>query len=187
MNVPGDAANTLSAGNGSVARNTPVARTRLPVDGQPDPRDLAGDFGHRTTIEIRFADTDAMGHVNNAAYLTYVEAARIAWWLAATDEPLEREPGRDAGLILAEAEIAFRSPVFFGETVVVETRASRIGRTSLGVDHRLSASRPGGPARLVATCRSVLVRYDYVSERAVPWPAELVDRVEAAEGTLPRS
>ena len=30
-----------------------------------------------TSIEIRFADTDAMGHVNNAVYLTYAEAARL--------------------------------------------------------------------------------------------------------------
>jgi acyl-CoA thioester hydrolase len=123
-----------------------------------------------------------MGHVNNAAYLTYVEAARIEWWLAVTGEPLEREVGRPDGLILAEAEIAFRSPVFFGDTVVVETRPGRIGRTSLALEHRLTASRAGRPARLVATCRSVLVRYDYEAEAPVPWPPALVGAVEAAEG-----
>ena len=90
------------------------------------------------------------------------------------------------GLILAEAEIAFRSPVFFGETVVVETRAGRLGRTSLGVVHRLTASRPGGPARLVAVCRSVLVRYDYATERPIPWPPALIERIEAFEGPLAR-
>ena len=163
-----------------------LEQDRIAVAGPPDVRDLSGGFSHRTAIAVRFADTDAMGHVNNAAYLTYVEAARIEWWMEATGEPLEREPGRDQGLILAEATIAFRSPVFFGETVVVETRAARIGRTSLGLDHRLTASRDGGSARLVAVCRSVLVRYDYVDERPVPWPPELVDRVAAAEGPLPR-
>lgn len=162
------------------------ARSRVAVGGQPDPRDLAGEFGHRAAIAVRFADTDAMGHVNNAAYLTYVEAARIAWWMEATGEPLEREPGRDAGLILAEASIAFRSPVFFGETVVVETRPGRLGRTSLGLDHRLTASRDDGPARLVAVCRSVLVRYDYVLERPTPWPPKLIAVLEAAEGPRPR-
>ena len=35
-----------------------------------------------------------MGHVNNAVYLTYVEAARVAWWSAVTDEPIIRDPGR---------------------------------------------------------------------------------------------
>lgn len=162
-------------------------RNRIDVDGPPDPRDLAGDFVHRASVVVRFADTDAMGHVNNAAYLTYVELARIDWWTARTGEALEREEGRDQGLILAEAEIAFRSPVFFGETVVVETRPGRLGRTSLGVEHRLTASRAGGPIRLVATCRSVLVRYDYASERPVAWRAELIERIEAIDGPLPRS
>jgi acyl-CoA thioester hydrolase len=123
-----------------------------------------------------------MGHVNNAAYLTFVELARIGWWLATTGEPLEREAGRDDGLILAEATIAFRSPVFFGEIVAVETRPGRLGRTSLGVDHRLTASRPGGLARLVATCRSVLVRYDYVAAAPTAWPAAFVDAIERFEG-----
>ncbi|HLO35347.1 MAG TPA: thioesterase family protein [Candidatus Deferrimicrobium sp.] len=161
---------------------TTAARSRVAATDPADPRDLEGDFGHRTSVEVRFADTDAMGHVNNAVYLTYVESARVRWWLTVTGESLEREDGRDQGLILAEAEIAFRSPLFFGETVVVETRASRIGRTSLGLDHRLTAGRPGGPSRLVATCRSVIVRYDYATETPVPWPAGLVAAIEGFEG-----
>ena len=48
-----------------------AARGRVQTDGAPDPRDLAGDFRHRRSVEVRFADTDAMGHVNNAVYLTY--------------------------------------------------------------------------------------------------------------------
>jgi len=167
--------------------NAPAARTRVAVAGPPDPRDLAGDFGHRTSVEVRFADTDAMGHVNNAVYLTFVEAARVGWWMATTGEPLEREAGRAEGLILAEIEVAFRSPVFFGETVVLETRAERLGRTSLAIVHRLTASRPGGPVRLVATCRSVIVRYDYVTETTVPWGAGLIEAVEAFEGRVLRA
>ena len=32
-------------------------------------------FKHKTPIEIRFADVDAFGPVNNAAFLTYIEMA----------------------------------------------------------------------------------------------------------------
>lgn len=160
----------------------PHARDRVAVAGPPDPRDLAGDFGHRHESAVRFADTDAMGHVNNAVYLTYVESARVTWWLDATGEAIQRGPGRTEGLILAEAEVAFRAPVFHGEAVVVETRATRIGRTSIGLEHRLTAGRPGGPARLAATCRSVVVRYDYEIEKPVPFSEELVRMIEAFEG-----
>ena len=49
-----------------------------------DPRDLKGPFSHTASIEVRFADTDAMGHVNNATYLTYCEIARIKYWTDVT-------------------------------------------------------------------------------------------------------
>ncbi len=164
------------------------SRDRVPTAGRPDPRDLAGDFGHRFEVRVRFADTDAMGHVNNATYLTYVEAARIDWWTTITGEPLEREGGRRDGLILAQADVDFRSPIVFGELVTIESRATRIGRTSLGLEHRLTAApATGGPARLVATCRSVLVRYDYVSAAPTSWPPAFVAAIEAFEGRALRS
>ena len=34
-----------------------------------------------TRSEVRFRDLDALGHVNNAVYLTYFEAARMAYWM----------------------------------------------------------------------------------------------------------
>ena len=148
----------------------------------PDPRDLAGDFAHRVEIDVRFADTDAMGHVNNAKYLTYCEMARIRYWTDVTGEPIA--PGHEGAesLILAEARITYRAPVFHGERVTVETRATRIGSTSFTLEHRLTACPPGGGARLVATSDSVMVRYDYATERPAPLTAVFVAAIEAFEG-----
>ena len=41
-----------------------------------------------TIVQVRWSDMDAMGHVNNAAYLTYLETAREPWFaaLGADDE-----------------------------------------------------------------------------------------------------
>jgi acyl-CoA thioester hydrolase len=158
-----------------------MSGARVPVAIE-DARDLAGEFSHRHSVEVRFADTDAMGHVNNAVYLTYVEAARVAWWCAATGEPIIRTPGQAESLILAEADIAFRAPVFHGDEITVESRATSIGRSSLRLEHRLTAARESEGARLVATCRSVIVRYDYEQERPVPFADEIVQRIERFEG-----
>ncbi|MFO7812351.1 MAG: thioesterase family protein, partial [Pelovirga sp.] len=35
------------------------------------------DFTYTTSIDIRFADLDAYGHVNNAIFFTYLEHARV--------------------------------------------------------------------------------------------------------------
>ncbi len=108
-----------------------------------------------------------MGHVNNAKYLTYCEIARIRYWTDMTGEPIALGTEGAESLILAEARITYRAPVFHGEVVTVETRAAAIGRTSFTLEHRLLAASRATP-RLVAVSESVLVRYDYAAGAPVP-------------------
>ncbi len=150
--------------------------------GGPDPRDLTGPFRHRVEIIVRFADTDAMGHVNNAVYLTYCEVARIRYWTDITGEPVHLGTKGAESLILAEARITYRAPAFHGEIVTVETRATRIGHSSFTLEHRLLACIEGEVPRLVAISESVLVRYDYASARPAALSGEYVAAIEAFEG-----
>lgn len=115
-----------------------------------------------------------MGHVNNASYLTYVEIARVAYYESVTGRALPLGVhGSEEGMILAEIRVTYRSQAFFGETLVVETRVDRIGRSSFTMVHRLTAPESRyGPARLVATAESVLVSYDYREETPIPVPPE---------------
>ena len=160
----------------------PTMPDRRRIATPDDPRDLPGDFAHRVTIDVRFADTDAMGHVNNAVYLTYCEMARIRYWTDVTGEPIA--PGHEGAesLILAEARITYRAPVFHGERVTVETRAMHIGRTSFTLEHRLTACAPDGDPRVVATSDSIMVRYDYALDRPAPLSDDFVAAIEAFEG-----
>src|SRR6476659_1837084 len=151
---------------------------RRRIETARDPRDIAGDFGHRIEIDVRFRDTDAMGHVNNAVYLTYCEAARIQYWTDVTGEPVAAGHEGAESLILAEARITYRAPVFHGERVTVETRATSVGRASFVLEHRLTARQPDAPPRLVATSESGMVRYDYASERPTPLGAEFIAAIE---------
>jgi acyl-CoA thioester hydrolase len=156
-------------------------RSRIAVP--PDPRDLPGDFAFCREVEIRFADTDAMGHVNNARYLTYCEIARAAYYEAVTGRQLPLGVhGATEGMILADIRVTYRAPAFYGETLSVETRVARIGSSSFMMEHRLTApdSRYGA-RRLVATAESVLVTYDYAAERPIPVPPELIEAIETFE------
>jgi acyl-CoA thioester hydrolase len=120
------------------------------------------DFIHRQ--RVRFVDVDAMGHVNNAVYLTYVEEARIAFLrpLGPTYE----------NLILARAEIDYRSPLRDGEEVEVGVRCTRLGTSSFDLEYELRAGD-----RVVAEARSVQVAYDYESSAPVPIPDEWRERL----------
>jgi len=112
---------------------------------------------------VRFRDCDAMGHVNNAVYSTYLEQARIGVL------------GGLSEFILARVEIDFRSELRNGEEVEVRTRCSRIGKKSFDLEHVISAGD-----RVVAEAKSVLVSYDYGRGASVPVPAELRHRLAAA-------
>jgi acyl-CoA thioester hydrolase len=131
---------------------------------------------HRTPIQVRFRDTDAFGHVNNAVFFTYLELARVRYLVDVLEltGPFERMP-----LILARVELDFRSPIMFGEEVEVETQVDRIGRSSIAMSHRLTA---GSDRRLVGESQSVLVTYDYQAARPIPVPDEWRQRIAAHEG-----
>jgi acyl-CoA thioester hydrolase len=160
----------------------PEPRSRIEVPS--DARDVAGDFAHRHDVEVRLADTDAMGHVNNARYLTYVEIARVAYYEQVTGNPLPiGVHGAEEGMILAEIRMTYRNTAFYGETLTVESRVERIGRTSFSMVHRITAPESSyGPARLIAVADSVLVSYDYTDERPIPVPDEWRDAMDAFEG-----
>src|SRR6266540_4918958 len=91
-----------------VASTRPTSRDRLPVPD--DQRDLPGPFRHRKAIEVRFADTDAMGHVNNAVYHTYVESARTSYLEAVTGQRMGLGVHGEMSFILAESRMVYRSP-----------------------------------------------------------------------------
>ena len=161
-----------------------MAEPRSRIDVPADPRDVQGDFAHRHDVEVRLSDTDAMGHVNNARYLTYIEIARVAYYEHVTGNPLPiGAHGAEEGMILAEIRMTYRSTSFYGETLTVESRVERIGRTSFGMVHRITAPETRyGPARLVAVADSTLVAYDYTDECPIPVPDEWRTAMEAFEG-----
>ena len=137
---------------------------------------MTDEYRHRTTLQVRFRDIDAFGHVNNAVFFSYVELARIRYLLdvLTPDTGFERLP-----LILARVELDYRSPIQFGEEVTVDTSIERIGRTSFAMSHRMTAG-PGD--RLVGDVQTVLVTYDYESARPIPVPDDWRRRFGEHEG-----
>ena len=137
---------------------------------------MSDDFRHRTTLQVRFRDIDAFAHVNNAVFFSYVEQARIRYLL----DVLQPGVGFDRlPLILARVELDYRSPIAFGEDVTVETRVDRVGRSSFGMSHRVTAGPDG---RVVGDVRTVLVTYDYGVARPMLVPDDWRERFGAHEG-----
>ena len=119
---------------------------------------------HLTDVQMRFGDTDALGHVNNASFASYAELGRL---------DLVRQFGAAASsLILASLTINFRRQVSFGETISVETWVERIGRSSFTIGQMIYANR-----ELAADSRSVVVYYDYTNGRSLELTPEMREQL----------
>jgi acyl-CoA thioester hydrolase len=113
------------------------------------------DFMHRETV--RFRDVDALGHVNNAVFLTYLEEARIAFLV-----PL----GADvSNMILARVEIDFRAPLRMGDEIEIGVRPANVGTKSFELEYEVRS----GDA-VAAEAKTVLVSFDYESGRSIELP-----------------
>ena len=82
---------------------------------------------HEKRIEIRWRDLDALGHVNNAVYATYLEEARDEWMQRALEGA-----GDLWDYVLVRIAIDFRRELTQSDdAVLVRTRLTRIGTSSL--------------------------------------------------------
>ncbi len=126
-------------------------------------------------VQVRFSDTDALGHVNNAVYLSYLESARVDY----LREILGSVKIEDLGVIIARIEIDYKSPAFHHEILSVGCRVEEIGGSSIRMDYRVEDKETG---RLVALAKSVLVAYDYAHARVVRVSEEWREKMEAFDG-----
>lgn len=131
---------------------------------------MTDSFRHHTRLEVRFRDIDAFGHVNNAAFVTYLEQARIRYLI----DNLHVDTPQHLPLILAALQVDFRAPILFGQEVEIGTRVDWVGNTSFSLSHRMTAGTgPDAGDRLAAEATTVLVAYDYATERPIrvpdPW------------------
>lgn len=139
------------------------------------------DFAFVVPIEVWFRHLDAMGHVNNAVFLTFFEQARTRYWLSLTGET----DFTKIGFIVVHAECDYVTPAAMGETLLVGVKVSAAGRSSFAFDYRIvcnDATGDGAPARLVATGRTIQALYDWQGKRTVPMGEELRKKIEAREG-----
>jgi acyl-CoA thioester hydrolase len=133
---------------------------------------------------VRYGDTDALGHINNAVYLSYFEAARAGYYAALTGRPFGT--GVDAArftFVIAEARVSYRQPAFFGEPIVCEAQVAWASRSSFGIAYRVvSEGSDIAPPRLVADGETAQVMFDLSANRVTRIPPELRAAIEVYEG-----
>lgn len=127
-------------------------------------------------IEVTFRDTDAMGHANNAVYLSWFENGRFGYWRAMVGDDADY---RQVPFVLGRAEVDFRAPAYGGERLRLGVRLSRIGNRSFDLVYRLENAADG---RLLAEGATVQVMYDYETGSSMDMPAGFRARLIDIDG-----
>jgi acyl-CoA thioester hydrolase len=118
------------------------------------------------TLIVRFRDLDALNHVNNSVYLTYLEEARIGYMLA---RGFGRLANQERGTILARCEIDYRFPAVLADVLEIEMEVGEVRHSSFEFIYRIvrQANR-----RRIADATTVQVCYNYLLRTPIRVPVQ---------------
>jgi acyl-CoA thioester hydrolase len=117
-------------------------------------------------VNVRWRDVDALGHVNHAVFLTYLEEGRDAFFAQVLGDPI---------YVVVRIEIDLRAEVRYPDRrVTVRIEVERLGRTSLTTRETILTSAQ----EVAAEARVVAVRWD--ADHGKPVPFSEAERAQLA-------
>jgi acyl-CoA thioester hydrolase len=131
----------------------------------------------KVSVEVPYGDVDAMGHLNNVAYLRYMEFARQKYWLALRGS----RDYLDIDFVMVRTEIDYRASAYMGDVLDVEIRVSRMGNSFFDFAYRITAA----DGRIVAEAKTTQVCWDWRSNTKSSLTAERRGEIERFEKQSP--
>jgi acyl-CoA thioester hydrolase len=118
---------------------------------------------HEIQVKVRFCETDALGHINNASYFVYLEEARIRYF-----EHLGYNMSMKGwNFILASATCDFLSQGYFNQTLTIKTYVSRIGTKSFTLGHDIVSDET---QEVIARGSATIVFFDFEKQQSTVIP-----------------
>jgi len=127
-------------------------------------------------LPVQWGDQDAFGHVNNVVYFRWIESARIEYFRRGG---LGSTTNRGAGPILASIKCDFRRQLTYPDTLFISASIASIGRTSMKMVHLVYSTEQQAVA---AEGESVIVMFDYQSQRPILVADDIRAKIETIEG-----
>lgn len=130
------------------------------------------DYADWTFDTIRFADTDKLGHVNNAAFSTFLETGRTHFLLDPA-RPM-RHPGTT--FVIAKLVLDFKAEMHWPGEAHIGTRCKSIGRSSFVLEQVIMQDNT-----VAALAETVMVMMDETTRKSTPLPEIAIARLKAMQ------
>jgi acyl-CoA thioester hydrolase len=121
------------------------------------------------SVPVRITDINYGNHVGNDAFVSIIHEARLQW--LKQNNMTELNAG-DAGLIMGDLAIEFKSESFYGDVIEIKIAAGDISKVSFELYYQLSTKR-NDQTILLANAKTGMVCYDYATKKIVGVPEKL--------------
>jgi acyl-CoA thioester hydrolase len=123
-------------------------------------------LNHITKIKVRFGETDALGHINNASYFAYLEDARIGFF-----ESIGCNMSTSTwNFILASTKCDFIGQGYFNQVLRITTTVARIGSKSFQLEHEIFDDQTD---RMIARGNAIIVYFNFEKQHSEGIPESL--------------
>ena len=127
-----------------------------------------------TKIQMRFADVDMLGHVNNVNQQHYFDVGKSDFF----HQVLHLEPyWREEGLITVAINTSFIRQIRMTEPIIVRTRVREIGHKSFTLTQQIINTET---QELKTDSVVTLVCFDFAAQQSIPIPERWRKALEEA-------
>ena len=141
-------------------------------------------FTHCHTIRVRYAETDAMGVVYYANYLTYFEVARVEYLRAAG---IRYRALEDEGMVAAvtAAHVNYHAPARFDDELRLWTRCVSMGKVRFRIEYEVRREADGALVASGSTEHALLADGTLRPVRIPDWVKSGIEQFEASRRASP--
>lgn len=116
-------------------------------------------------IQVRFADLDVLGHVNNSVYLSYFEMTRVHYFRELLSEHWDWKKN---GVLLVRNEIDYIAPILLHQKPLINMYLIEIGTKSFKLGYEIYIGE-----KIHTKGCSVMVCFNAVTNQTIPVPTEM--------------
>lgn len=132
-------------------------------------------FALKISLRIDWSEMDLFGHVNNLAFMKYVQAARVNYWEQIGLTRLHAQSQH--GPMLASTACTFLKPLHYPGTVTVQSKLEFIKTTSFGLHHQVLNEKN----EVAAEAHDVVVMYDFNRGQKMEIPTQIKSAIDKIE------